>query len=109
MLENITVDVGDLRAAVVVRAGTTKIVNCKICALNKGMVKLGIVVLPNAKLIIENTLFDSLVTGLVIYSNGEVFMNNCIFTNCTEGIQVRIFVSIITIMHNYDILLFLDL
>ncbi|KAF3428278.1 hypothetical protein E2986_09146 [Frieseomelitta varia] len=88
LLENITVDVGDLRAAVVVRAGTTKIVNCKICALNKSMVKLGIVVLPNAKLIIENTLFDSLVTGLVIYSNGEVFMNNCIFTNCTEGIQI---------------------
>ncbi|XP_043594178.1 protein nessun dorma [Bombus pyrosoma] len=89
LLENITVDVGDLRAAVIVRVGTTKIVNCKICALNQSMVKLGVVVLPDAKLIIENTLFDSLGTGLVIYSNGEVFMNNCNFTNCAEGIQIH--------------------
>lgn len=82
---------GDLRAAVIVRVGTTKIVNCKICALNQSMVKLGVVVLPDAKLIIENTHFDSLGTGLVIYSNGEVFMNNCNFTNCAEGIQVCYF------------------
>lgn len=88
LLENITVDVGDLRAAVVVRAGITKIVNCKICALNQSMVKLGVVVLPNAKLIIENTIFDSLGTGLVIYSTAEVFMNNCSFKNCAEGIQL---------------------
>lgn len=88
MLENITIDVDDLRAAVIVRAGTTKIVNCKICALNQSMVKLGIVVLPNAKLIIENSLFDGLGTGLVIYSSGEVLMSNCNFKNCAEGIQV---------------------
>lgn len=79
---------GDLRAAVIVRAGTTKIVNCRICALNQNIVKLGIVVLPNAKLIIENTVFDNLGTGLVIYSNGEVCMSNCSFKNCAEGIQV---------------------
>lgn len=84
---------GDLRAAVVVRSGITKIVNCKICALNQSMVKLGVVVLPNAKLVIENTIFDSLGTGLVIYSTAEVFMNNCSFKNCAEGIQVRIFYS----------------
>ncbi|CAK9814951.1 Protein nessun dorma [Anthophora plagiata] len=89
LLENITVDVGELRAAVIVRGGTTKIVNCKICALNQTMVKLGIVVLPSAKLVIENTLFDSLGTGLVIYNNGEVLMNNCSFKNCAEGIQLH--------------------
>ena len=88
LLENITVDVDDLRAAVIVRAGTTKIVNCKICALNQSVVKLGVVVLPNAKLIIENSLFDGLGTGLVIYSNGEVLMSNCNFKNCAEGIQL---------------------
>lgn len=82
-------DVDDLRAAVIVRAGTTKIVNCTICALNQSMVKLGVVVLPDAKLIIENTIFDGLGTALVIYSNGEVFMNNCSFRNCAEGVQVR--------------------
>ncbi|CAL7944028.1 unnamed protein product [Xylocopa violacea] len=88
LLENISVDVGDLRAAIIVRAGTTKIVNCKICAFNQNIVKLGIVVLPKAKLVIENTLFDSLGTGLVIYSNGDVCMNNCSFKNCVEGIQL---------------------
>lgn len=79
---------GDLRAAIIVRTGTTKIINCKICALNQSMVKLGVVVLPDAKLIIENTVFDSLGTALVIYSKGEVLMNNCSFQNCAEGIQV---------------------
>nr|XP_012151125.1 PREDICTED: SHC SH2 domain-binding protein 1 homolog B [Megachile rotundata]XP_012151126.1 PREDICTED: SHC SH2 domain-binding protein 1 homolog B [Megachile rotundata] len=89
LLENITVDVADLRAAIIVRAGTTKIVNCKICALNQSMVKLGVVVLPNAKLIVENTLFDGLGTGLVIYGHGEVLMTNCNFKNCAEGIQLH--------------------
>lgn len=81
-------DVGELRAAVIVRAGTTKIVNCKICALNQSIVKIGVVVLPKAKLIIENTMFDGLGTALVIYSKGEILMNNCSFKNCAEGIQV---------------------
>lgn len=53
------------------------------------MVKLGVVVLPGAKLIIENTSFESLGTALVIYTKAEVFMNNCSFKNCAEGIQVR--------------------
>ncbi|KZC06928.1 PREDICTED: SHC SH2 domain-binding protein 1 [Dufourea novaeangliae] len=88
LLEGITVDAGDLRAVVIVRAGITKIVNCKICASNQSIVKLGVVVLPNAKLIIENTVFDGLGTALVIYSNGEVLMNNCSFKNCAEGIQL---------------------
>ena len=89
LLESITVDVDDLRAAVIIRAGTTKIVNCTICAMNQSMVKLGVVVLPDAKLIIENTIFDGLGTALVIYSNGEVFMNNCSFRNCAEGVQLH--------------------
>ncbi|OAD54316.1 SHC SH2 domain-binding protein 1 like protein B [Eufriesea mexicana] len=87
LLENVTVDVGDLRAAVIVRAGATVILNCKICALNHSMVKLGVVVLPGAKLIIENTAFENLGTGLVIYTKGDVFMHNCSFKNCAEGIQ----------------------
>ncbi|XP_017879040.1 protein nessun dorma [Ceratina calcarata] len=89
LLENITMNVGDLRAAIIVRAGTTKIVNCKICVLNQSTVKLGVVVLPDAKLVMENTLLDSLGTGLVIYCNGEVTLNNCSFKNCAEGIQLH--------------------
>ncbi|XP_053999247.1 protein nessun dorma [Hylaeus anthracinus] len=89
LLESITIDVGDLRAGVIVRAGTTKIVNCKICAMNQSIVKLGVAVLPNAKLIIENTVFDGLGTASVIYSNGEILMNNCSFKNCAEGIQLH--------------------
>lgn len=89
LLENITVNVGELRAAIIVRAGTTKIVNCKICALNQSTVKLGVVVLPDAKVIIEDTLLDSLGIGLVIYGNGEVTMSNCSFKNCAEGLQLH--------------------
>ncbi|XP_076633558.1 SHC binding and spindle associated nessun dorma [Colletes latitarsis] len=89
LLDSITVDMGDLRAAVIVRSGTTKIVNCKIYATNKSTVKLGVVVLPDAKLIIENTVFDGLGTALVIFNNGEILMNNCSFKNCAEGIQLH--------------------
>ncbi|XP_078047485.1 SHC binding and spindle associated nessun dorma [Augochlora pura] len=88
LLEGITIDAGDLRAVVIVRAGTTKIVNCRICALSQSIVKLGIVVLPNAKLIIENSVLDGLGTAVVIYSKGEVYMNNCNFKNCIEGVQL---------------------
>ncbi|XP_076242546.1 SHC binding and spindle associated nessun dorma [Calliopsis andreniformis] len=88
LLETITVDMGELRAAIIIRTGTTKIINCQIRALNQSMVKLGIVVLPNAKLIIENTVFEGLGTAMVIYSNGEVIMDNCSFKNCAEGIQL---------------------
>ncbi|XP_033334782.1 SHC binding and spindle associated nessun dorma [Megalopta genalis] len=88
LLEGITIDAGDLRAVVIVRAGTTKIVNCRICALSQSIVKLGVVVLPNAKLIIENSVLDGLGTAVVIYSKGEVYMNNCSFKNCVEGVQL---------------------
>ncbi|XP_031849755.1 SHC binding and spindle associated nessun dorma isoform X2 [Nomia melanderi] len=88
LLEGITIDAGDLRAVVIVRAGITKILNCVICASNQSIVKLGVVVLPNAKLIIEDTVFDGLGTAVVIYNKGEVYMNNCSFKNCVEGVQL---------------------
>ncbi|XP_076648265.1 SHC binding and spindle associated nessun dorma [Halictus rubicundus] len=88
LLEGVTVDAGDLTAAVIVRAGTTRIVNCRISALGQSIVKLGVVVLPNAKLIIENSVLDGLGTAMVVYSNGDVYMDNCSFKNCIEGVQL---------------------
>ncbi|XP_076291028.1 protein nessun dorma-like [Lasioglossum baleicum] len=88
LLEGITIDAGDLRAVVIIRAGTTRIVNCRIIALSESIVKLGVVVLPNAKLIIENSVLDGLGTAVVIYSNADVYMDNCNFKNCAEGVQV---------------------
>lgn len=64
-------------------------IGCTIFALNQSIVKLGIVVLPGAKLIIEKTNFDGLGTAIVIYRTGEVVMNECIFKNCVEGVQVK--------------------
>ncbi|KAG7207486.1 hypothetical protein KM043_009118 [Ampulex compressa] len=89
LLENVTIDVNELQTGIIVRKGITKVVNCRICVLNQNMVKLGIVVLPGARLIIENTAFEGLGTAIVIYPKGEVMMSGCNFINCAEGIQLH--------------------
>lgn len=64
-------------------------IGCRIFALNQSIVKLGIIILPGAKLIMEKISFDGLGTAVVIYGTGEVIMNECSFKNCIEGVQVK--------------------
>lgn len=89
LLENVSIDLGELQAGIIVRKGSVKMVGCRFCALNQSIVKLGVVVLPGAKLTLEKTVFDGLGTGIVIYSKSEVIMNECSFNNCAEGIQLH--------------------
>ncbi|KAK2576716.1 hypothetical protein KPH14_005372 [Odynerus spinipes] len=89
LLENISIDLGELQAGIIVRKGTVKMIGCRLRALNQSIVKLGVVVLPGAKLIMENTVFDGLGTGIVIYATGEVIITECSFKNCAEGIQLH--------------------
>ncbi|KAF7992252.1 hypothetical protein HCN44_001577 [Aphidius gifuensis] len=88
-LENVSVDLGELQAGILVRKGIVKISGCKIFASNESIVKLGIIVLPEAKLIVENSSFYGLGTAIFVHPTGECVLNNCQFENCVDGIQLQ--------------------
>lgn len=90
MLENICIDLKEVQVGIIVRKGNVHIIACKICVSSQSTVKLGVVVLPGAKLTIEKTLFDGLGTAVVTYATGEAVINDCCFKNCVEGIQVKL-------------------
>nr|KAF7413136.1 hypothetical protein H0235_012987 [Vespula pensylvanica] len=89
VLEDISINLGELQAGIIVRKGSVKMIGCRIFALNQSIVKLGIIILPGAKLIMEKISFDGLGTAVVIYGTGEVIMNECSFKNCIEGVQLH--------------------
>ncbi|KAI4502987.1 hypothetical protein M0802_002031 [Mischocyttarus mexicanus] len=89
LLENISINLGELQTGIIVRKHCVRMVGCKIFALSQSIIKLGVVVLPGAKLIMEKTVFDGLGTAVVVYGRGEVSMNECSFKNCSEGIQLH--------------------
>lgn len=88
VLENLTIDLGDLQAGILVRKGTVKLDGCRIYTSNHSMIKMGIVVLPGAKLSAQNTTLMGLGTGIMIHSGGEANLSECNFVECTDGIQV---------------------
>lgn len=89
LLKNLSIDLGELQAGILVRQGTVKIVGCRILASNESVVKLGIIVLPGTKLIVENTVFVGLGTAIVVHLRGECNLKKCRFENCIDGIQVK--------------------
>lgn len=94
MLRNICIDLGALQAGIIVRKDCTVLVtDCRIYVSNvstSSSAKWGAVVMPGAKLVLENTIFQGLGTAIVIYGTGEVVMNNCHFEGC-EGVRVKLF------------------
>ncbi|XP_063976165.1 protein nessun dorma [Diachasmimorpha longicaudata] len=89
ILQNLTLDLGELQAGILVRKCTVKIIDCRIVASNQSVVKLGIVVLPEGKLILQNSTFVGLGTAVVIHNAGQCQMENCDFEDCIEGLQVQ--------------------
>lgn len=91
VIENLTIDVNNLQAGIVVRKGFLRLINCHVVAHSQSIIKLGVVVLPGAKLIADKTKFTGLGSGLVIHDFAEVTLNNCILDDCNEGVQVKHF------------------
>ncbi|XP_057329723.1 protein nessun dorma [Microplitis mediator] len=89
LLDNVTVDLGELQVGILVRKGLVKLTGCKIFASNQSVMKLGIVVLPNSKLIVENTVFVNLGTAVVVHAAGDITLKECKFEKCMEGIQLQ--------------------
>lgn len=90
-MKNICIDLGTLQAGIIVRKDCTVIVtDCRIRVSNiPSNIKWGTVVMPGAKLVFENTIFQGLGTAAIIYATGEVVMNKCCFEDCYEGIRVK--------------------
>lgn len=88
-MENVSIDLGELQAGILVRKGTVKLNECRIFASNQSVVKIGVIVLPGGKLIAENTTFIGLGTAIVLHTIGEGELINCRFEECVEGIQVK--------------------
>ena len=92
MLRNVCIDLGLLQAGIIIRKDCTVIVTgSRIRVSNvtaNSSAKWGAVVMPGAKLVLENTIFQELGTAIIIYGTGEVVMNNCQFENCSEGVRV---------------------
>lgn len=88
VIENVSIDLGELQAGIIVRKGTVQIINSKVYASNQSIVKMGIIVLPGAKLIAKGVKFEGLGTSVSIYSNAEGTIEECSFEACTEGVQV---------------------
>ncbi|XP_020286510.1 protein nessun dorma [Pseudomyrmex gracilis] len=91
-LENICIELGALKAGLVVRKNCVLFVtNCKIRVTNANLssVKWGAVVNPGAKIVFKNTTFQGLGTAVIVYATGKVNMNNCYFENCKEGIRIN--------------------
>lgn len=88
-IEGISIHLGDLQMGILARKGTVRLSGCRIFVTKKSVIKLGLIVLPGAKLIAENTLFEGLGTAAVVHSGGSVALNGCRFEECVEGVQVR--------------------
>ncbi|XP_011685098.1 PREDICTED: SHC SH2 domain-binding protein 1 [Wasmannia auropunctata] len=93
LLRNICVDFGALQAGIIVRKDCTVLVTgCRIRVSNvsaSSSAKWGAVVMPGAKLVLENTVFQGLGTAVIIYGTGEVVMNDCQFDGCCEGVRLN--------------------
>ncbi|KAK0095817.1 hypothetical protein PV326_007291 [Microctonus aethiopoides] len=89
LLENVSIDLGELQAGILVRKGIVKLNECRIFASNQSVVKIGVIVLPGGKLIAENTTFIGLGTAIVLHTTGEGEFINCRFEECVEGIQLQ--------------------
>lgn len=91
LLKNICIDLGALQAGIIVRKDCTVFVTgCKIRVSNvtaNSNAKWGAVVMPGAKLVLEDTVFQGLGSAIIIYGTGEVVMNNCHF-ECCEGVRL---------------------
>lgn len=98
LLENTSVDLGELQAGILVRKGVVKLSGSRIIASNQSVVKLGVVVLPGGKLIADNTTFVGLGTAIAIHVAGEVVLTNCKFEECIEGIQVIIYTNPLSLL-----------
>ncbi|XP_070530508.1 protein nessun dorma isoform X4 [Cardiocondyla obscurior] len=92
LLRNICIDLGTLQAGIIIRKDCTVLVNsCRIHVSNattSSSAKWGAVVMPGAKLVLENTTFQGLGTAVIIYGTGEVVMNSCHFETC-EGVRLN--------------------
>lgn len=88
ILENVTVDLKDLQVGILIREGVVSLNNCRIVVTNKSVIKLGVIVLPGAKLIAKNTHFIGLGSGIVVNSSAEAVISNCSFDECIEAILV---------------------
>ncbi|XP_043466203.1 protein nessun dorma-like [Leptopilina heterotoma] len=89
ILENLTIDLGDIQAGILVRKGTVKLDGCRIYTSNHSIIKIGIIVLPGAKLTAQNTTLVGLGTGIMIHSGGEANLSECHFEECIDGIQLQ--------------------
>ncbi|XP_012270158.1 protein nessun dorma [Orussus abietinus] len=89
LLQNLSVDLRDLQAGILVRTGIVKIENCKIYVTNQSVTKLGVVILANTKLLARRTTFVGLGTAVVIHSSGEAILEECTFKDCVEGVQLQ--------------------
>lgn len=89
-MENVSVSLGELPIGIIIRSGIVWIKYCVISNLpsEQKTVQTGIVVMPGATVIIENTRFESLGTAVFICANGKVVMNNCEIRTCYLGVQV---------------------
>ncbi|XP_014215719.1 protein nessun dorma [Copidosoma floridanum] len=87
-LENLTIDLRELQAGILVREGLLKLTNCHILANNESVTKLGIVVLSGAKLIAQKTKFTGLGTAIVVHDSAETILNECVVDACIEGMQL---------------------
>lgn len=84
---------GALQAGIIVRKDCTVLVTgCRIRVSNiiASSAKWGAVVMPGAKLVLENTVLQGLGTAVIIYGTGEVVMNKCRFEGCSEGVRVKL-------------------
>lgn len=79
LLENITIDLRDLQAGILIRKGLVKLTNCRVVVLNQSVIKLGIVVLPGARLIAKNTYFTGLGSCIAVRTSAEAVLSDCYF------------------------------
>lgn len=56
---------------------------------NPSSVKWGVIAMPGAKLVFNNTIFQGLGTAIVTYATSEVVLNECHFEQCYEGLRVK--------------------
>jgi len=91
-LKNISIDLAALKAGIMIRKGcTVNMTDCKVYVddVNRSSVKCGVIVMPDAKLVFNNTVFQGLGTALFTYGANEIILNKCRFENCYEGIRVK--------------------
>ncbi|EFN77323.1 protein nessun dorma [Harpegnathos saltator] len=90
LLNNICINLGELPIGIIVRSGVVRIKHCIISNLSskEKTVQTGIVVMPDGRLIMEDTLLEFLGTAVLICAHGEVVMNNCQIRSCYVGVQL---------------------